>query len=254
MFILKKLFGALLLPLPLLLILLAGGTILLWRNKRSRTGRWLVTIGIVLLAALSFRPIPVELGRTLERQYPPYSPDAGAPTPELVVVLGGGSGDDHTLPAPSRLSAASLSRLVEGIRIVSMHPESHLVLSGGTGFNRTAEADVMAAAARALSVDSSRIVIESTSRDTEEQAQLLKEIIGGRRFVLVTSAVHMPRTTALFRKQGMDPIPAPAGHRFDRSFYTGPRALVPSAEHLRSMDSVLHEYYGLVWSWARGRI
>lgn len=254
MFILKKLLGALLLPLPLLLILLIIGAIVLWRNHRSAAGRWIVTIGVVLLACLSFKPIPFELGRALETQYAPYSATAAMPTPELVVVLGGGAGDDDTRPAPSRLSAASLARLVEGIRIVRMHPESRLVVSGGSVFTRTAEASVMAATALALGVDSSRIVMESASRDTEEQAQLLKEIIGGRPFALVTSALHMPRTVALFRRQGMAPIPAPAGHRFDHSFFAGPRGLIPSAEHVRSMESVLHEYYGFVWSWARGLI
>ena len=65
--------------------------------------------------------------------------------------------------------------------------------------------------ARFMGVSGEDMIIESASKDTGEQARLIKPIVGTAPFVLVTSAIHMPRSMALFEKLGMSPIPGPAG-------------------------------------------
>ena len=106
----------------------------------------------------------------------------------------------------------------------------------------------MAEVASVLGVDEREMVLESESRDTKDEARIIKEMVGEDRFVLVTSASHMPRSMALFRKQGMDPIPAPVGHwvKENRSGIT-PGAVFPGAEGLMKAERAVYEYLGIIW-------
>jgi len=71
-------------------------------------------------------------------------------------------------------------------------------------------ADGMALLAEELGVPRDAIILEAQSWDTEEEARLLKPILGADRFALVTAACHMPRSVLNFRGKGLNPIPAPA--------------------------------------------
>jgi len=127
------------------------------------------------------------------------------------------------------------------------------VLSEGTTIDNVPVAEVMGRAMRALGVEEKNIVLETKSRDTEESAQFVQPIVGRDRFILVTSASHMKRAEALFRKLGMDPIAAPTDYESSSQslrlsdFY-------PTAGELRKTDLALHEYFGLVWAKLRGKI
>ena len=116
---------------------------------------------------------------------------------------------DPRLPANSQISAAALERVVEGVRLYKTIPGSKLLLSGGRVFDPVPEAEVMAQIAELLGVKSQDISLESDSRDTADQAVIIGKRIGRERFILVTSAAHMPRSMALFKKRGLQPIPAP---------------------------------------------
>ena len=72
------------------------------------------------------------------------------------------------------------------------------------------EAEVMARIAVLLGVKPQDIRLETDSRDTADEAEIIAKMIGREKFILVTSAAHMPRSMALFRKRGLQPIPAPA--------------------------------------------
>lgn len=93
-----------------------------------------------------------------------------------------------------------------------MLPKTRLILSGGGAFDPVPNAEMMADVAIALGVVEKDLVRETTSKDTKDEARLLKEIVGDDTFVMVTSASHMPRSMALFLKLGMNPIPASTGH------------------------------------------
>ena len=80
----------------------------------------------------------------------------------------------------------------------------------------------MAAVAREMGIPERDIILETKSRDTKDEAMFIKPIVGNEPFVLVTTASHIPRSMALFKKLGMDPIPSPVGHRVrDRQRPTG---------------------------------
>jgi len=171
-----------------------------------------------------------------------------------VVVLSGGHSPDSQLPITGQLSKASLMRLVEGIRIHRKLPKSKLILSGGSVFSTITDAKVMADVAVALGMDAKDLVLESESKDTKDQARLVHKIVGDSRFILVTSASHMPRSMALFQKKGMQPIPAPTGHIVKKRQKITPSMFYPNAGRIEKTERAFYEYLGLAWAKLRGQI
>ena len=207
----------------------------------------LTCLGFVLLILFSYPFFPEMALEPLEQRYAPLIEISEFSDVKWVVVLGGGYSSDPGLPVTSQLSDSSLSRLVEGIRIHRLLPESRLVLSGGAAFDRVSGAEVMARAAAVMDVRGDSIILEKCSRDTADQARLVHEIVGTERCILVTSASHMPRSMFLFQKSGMNPIPAPTDYRVKKRQKISPGIFFPSAGNLRKMEIAFHEYLGLAW-------
>ena len=88
----------------------------------------------------------------------------------------------------------------------------------------------MAEVAKALGVKQEDLILESESNDTINEARLIKSIVGNDTFILVTSASHMPRSMGMFKKLGMQPIPAPTGYSIVRSQSISPGDFFPSSE------------------------
>ena len=227
---------------------------MLWFTRKEKIGKLVVSIGVVLLAILSYGSVSDVLLRPLEYKYPPVLNLDGIQNVKWVVVLGGGHNSDPKLPATSQLSDASLARLVEGFRFHNILPGSKLVLSGGSGFEQVPNADVLAEVALAIGMDKRDLILESVSRDTEDEAKLLEKILGHDRFVLVTSAAHMPRAVALFERLGMEPIPAPTDFWVKKRQGLSPGMFFPSTDGLRKAERAFYEYMGVVWSKLRGQI
>ena len=214
----------------------------------------MVCLGIVLLVLFSYTPFPDISLKSLEYRYAPLIDVSQFSDIKWVVVLGGGHHSDFKLPATSQLSESSLSRLVEGVRIHKLLPESCLVLSGGSVFDPVPEAKVMARAAEVMGIGGNKIILEQLSRNTADQARFIHEIVGDEKFILVTSASHMPRSMALFQKSGMRPIPAPTDYWVKKRQRTGPGVFFPSADSFRKMERVFYEYLGLGWARLSGQI
>jgi uncharacterized SAM-binding protein YcdF (DUF218 family) len=251
-FLVKKIVGPMLYPVPLVLAFLLLGLLSLWLRRGSRGGRLLVTLGTGLLIAFTWGPFPDRVARWLEDRYPALRDAQDLTGVRWVVVLGAGHVSDPRLPVTSQLDDSALVRLVEGIRVHRMLAGSKLLLSGGGGADPVPNARVMGELARALGVDQRDMVLETVSRDTEEEAVEVLKIIGRERFVMVTSATHMPRSMMLFEAKGMRPIPAPAGHLAKERQGLGPGDFFPSAEGLRRVQRSSHEYMGMIWARVRG--
>jgi len=132
-------------------------------------------------------------------------------------------------------------------------PDSKLVLSGGTLSPRKIATGLgMALLARELGVPEDAIVLENQSWDTQDEARLLKPILGKNRFALVTSAYHMRRSVLIFKRMGLDPIPAPADFMTKGSFQLGVRAFLPCPTALELSQTAIHEYVGTLWFTIKG--
>ncbi len=255
MFLFKKILSPFLFPLPLCVEILLAGILLLWFTKKQSWGKSMATLGAVLLVLLSCGFVTGDMLRRLEQQYPPIMENRGTPVPadspdavKWIVVLGGGNIPDSRIPVISRLTEASLVRLAEGIRLYRENPGSKLLLSGGPVFGECSDAEIMVAAASLLGVPDEDMAAETKSRDTEEEAVAIAPIVGEQKFLLVTSASHMPRAAALFRKRGMHPIAVPVGQSgAGGGFY-------PSPAGLRKATTLFYEYLGIAWSKLRSRI
>lgn len=216
MFGLKKFVAYWLMPLPLCLALLVTGLVLAHTTRRWRAGRRLASLGAALLLLFSNKAVSDGILRPLEDRYPAI-PElaAGAPAPapiagcRLVVVLGGGHTDMPSLPATGQLSASALGRIVEAARLLRALPGARLVVSGPGVPGRPSHAAVLAQAAVSLGVDPARIAQIDTALDTEDEAFAVARLAGKARVALITSAWHMPRAAALFRRAGVDVAPAP---------------------------------------------
>jgi uncharacterized SAM-binding protein YcdF (DUF218 family) len=264
MFALKKLLSACLQPCPLLLAIMTLGLVLLCLTKKQRTAKAMLAAALAFLALLLIEPVAGALVRPLEATYPPLLAEAtsasatlpdGSPAPRWVVVLGGGHGDNRSLAPIHQLSAPSLVRLAEGIRLQRLLPESKLVLSGGSNGAENSEAQVLAAAGTSLGAPTDRMVLESQSCDTIDEVRALRAVVGEERFVLVTSATHMPRAMAMFKQAGMNPIPAPTEYLVSdeaRGMYAV-LGLIPHAGAGLMIERALHEYLGLFWAKLRGQ-
>ncbi len=261
MFILKNIISGFLLPLPLSLLLSFLGLYLLWFTTKQKAGKILVSVGLVILVLFSYSAIADKLLRPLERRYDTFEIKSSSTVPEtedesaikFVVVLGGGHTSDPELPLISQISKGSLVRLIEGIRIYRKYPGAKLLLSGGVVFDPVSEAEIMARVAREIGVPERDIILESKSKDTRDEALLIKPIVGNEPFVLVTTASHIPRSIALFKKLGMNPIPSPIGHSVKDRQGLSPSSFFPSTGNIYKVQLAIHEYLGMTWAKLRGQ-
>ncbi|MFT3931691.1 MAG: ElyC/SanA/YdcF family protein [Spongiibacteraceae bacterium] len=237
---LKKFISAWLMPLPFSVLLLVAGCIFLW-CKREKLGRGLVTLGLAVLVICSCTAVSDLALLRLEERYPKWN---GRPNQaEFVVVMGAAQSDAPRLPLTNRPNTAAIYRLMEGIAIYRANPGSKLIISGGPETTL-----VLTKVAVSMGIAEHDLNLQAGSFDTEEEVGLLKPMVQGHRFVVVTSAAHMPRTMTLFHAAGLDPIPAPT-HFLDRN---NPHPnwrdfMLPDTESLERTEFALHEYLGLLW-------
>lgn len=259
MFLLKKILGHLLMPLPLGLGLVSLGILLLWSRRRVRG--WLALIlGWLILLAAANRGVAIALTASLETTYPavPAFAEPAAPGGELqaasfVAVLGGGHGDAPDLSAGQRLSGSARARLIEGVRLARALPAAWLVVSGPRNASDAptlpTHARVLADAAVELGFPRERIVEIDTARDTAEETRALALLAGSEPVALVTSAWHLPRAMKLATSAGLNALPCPADYLGSRD------AAIPitawftwDAESLSNTTRAWREYLGQAWS------
>ncbi len=249
-FFIQKILSAAILPLPLALLCLVLALVLtLFRRRVAALSIGL--LGVIILIAFSLPYLPDAMLKSLETKYQPLTQfPSGINT---IVVLGAGNGGYPRYPANDKLSAASLARLVEAIRIYKHLGQAKLLLSGGRVFGSPPDADAMNNVASLLGISPQDIIIENGSQDTYQEALFLHKLLKNQPFILVTSAYHMPRAMRLFEKQGMHPTAAPTEFLEGKRRYSIKRYF-PSAASLLYSDIALHEYFGLWWSQLTGKI
>ncbi len=251
--ILKDYLAKLLLPTPLIFFLLIIGVILLWR-KKDRLGKWTVTASAVLMLLFSYDPLVESLLNSYENEYPGFSKSSAPAGITHVVVLGGGVVPTSHHALTTQLTTPTLTRVIEGIRIYRQLPGTKIIFTG-RGWNQIPEAKMMKDLALELGVPEADIMTEVESKNTFDHTVYLKPLIGQEPFVLVTSALHMPRAIGLFKTAGYKPFPAPTQH-----LLTGDYALFnmsgpyPHGDNLMASDFWFMEFWGIRWASLKGEI
>ena len=247
MFILKKLVSRFFFPLSLVIEILLLGIFL----KKRRTK--VILAGVAILYLFSFSPFGYLILRPLESQYVPISSSSLNKEVRWIVVLGGGSREDKALTPEDRLGDASLKRLLEGVRLSRLLPQSRLVLSGGDYQGISPDALIMQQVALDQGVARDKIILETASLDTTDQAKFLRDRLGQAPFYLVTSAGHMSRAMRMFIRSGTQPIAAPTDFRAVWAPFQV-TDFFPQAGTLANTERAFYEYLGLFWGLIRGQI
>ncbi len=237
-----------------LLVLLVLGTVLLFTDRRN-LGRRLITIASTIILILSVLQFDQIMLLPLENRFP--IPDPLPKSVEGIIVLGGAENAriSHARDQVVLLDAAE--RLTTFVGLSRLYPAAKLVFAGGAGALNEQSfkgADTARKLFEQLGLHSSRVQFESNSRNTFENAKNAFELVKpkkGERWILITSAWHMPRAVGVFRKIGWPVIPYPVDFATSGKMEYGLDFYGLSATF--SATQVLREWVGIVAYWYMGR-
>ncbi len=231
-----------------LLILMALLGLVLTGTRLRRLGRVLCVTGILGLLILGASPAATLLVRPLEDRFPQLAQDDPRPV-DGIVVLGGAIGFGRGQVAFNEAA----SRMTEALALARRHPQARIVFTGGHAeIVRTddlSEADAARIFFRNAGIPDERVTYEGASRNTRENAVLTAGLVtpkAGERWLLVTSAYHMPRSIGCFRQVGFEAEAYPVDYRSDgdaRDYRTISRSF---ADGLRLADLAVKEWIGLI--------
>lgn len=254
MFTVSKFVWFLLEPSTALTLATAIGALMCW-TRAVRWGRRLGLLGGVGLLVLGFSPLGTVLLRPLEDRFPPFRDD-GRPVAGVLVL--GGALQSEVSAARGQFSFNEAGeRFVALPGLARRYPAAKLVFVGGSGDlagSIPSEADVLETVIGDL-IAPDRLIYERKSRNTRENAVNSLALVQpkpGERWLLVTSAWHMPRAVGLFRKAGWTVTAYPVDYRTtgnDDDFRP-----FPAVSHgLRRFDVAAKEWVGLLFAWLSGQ-
>ena len=223
-------------------------------------GRWRSGWVVILLALtwLWIWSMPVTsdtLRASLENRYA-YLPVEAVPVADAIVVLGGAFSGDSSWPYPS--ASGSVDRYWHGARLFHAGRADTVVLSGGRNPLRPqnpTEAESGAVFLRDMGVPDSALLLDNASRTTRDHVRYLDGVLeerGLERLLVVTSATHMRRAEAVFRRAGLDIHPVATDFSVGTDPVIGARRYLPSAEALGGSTRAVHEYLGYWFYRLRG--
>ena len=213
----SKLISALIWPSSIITILIVFGIAAVSTGRALVWGTRALTAGAVMLLACGFGPLGSMLLLPLEQRFErgPLPPDVAG-----LIILGGFELGGMT-QARGQLSVNEAGeRLIEGLRLGRSLPSAKVIYTGGeakfVGSEKSGAASSISDVFVSMGIGRERIVLEDMSRTTWENADNLRAILKprpGQRFLLVTSAFHMPRAMGTFRASGYDVIAWPVDYR-----------------------------------------
>lgn len=256
-FFLSKTLGVMLLPVNFLIGAGVVGAVLLF-TRLATVGRRLLIVSIVLLAIMGFSPLGKLLLYPLEQRFPPWDQSRGAP--DGIVILGGAIDPELSAAHGRATPTRSADRIIAAAALARQYPNARIVFSGGNANllsdDSAKEADYAFSVFESLGIARDRLTMERRSRNTRENAEFSRAIAkpkNGERWLLVTSAFHMPRSIGLFRKAEFIVEPYPVDWRVGRA--DSLLAFSPIAvEGLERTDLAVREWMGLAAYWATGSI
>jgi len=254
-FVLAKILGFFALPSNVFIAIGLVGLVLL-PTRLARVGVKLAALSLVLLALFGLSPLGNALILPLEQRFPQWDP-AGR-EPDGIVVLGGAF---DTVVSDARGEVAltdAADRMTAVAELARRYPKARIVFSGGSGrllWRGALESDLAARLFQSFGIDDRRLAFDERARDTYENAVYSKAIADpkpGERWLLVTSAYHMPRAIGAFRRAGFLVEAYPVDWR-TRGPSDVARPFDSLADGLKRSDAAVREFIGLLTYWIGGR-
>jgi uncharacterized SAM-binding protein YcdF (DUF218 family) len=215
-FAVSKLLWAVASPGNLLVLAQTLGTFLLFLRKTRRVGMGLVLLTTLTMLGVATTAVSSWVALPLEESFPrPTLPEQV----DGIIMLGGAVNPPITRERGDPSVNEAAERILSFAELSRRYPDAKLLFTGGSGvlFGQDYKEDVAARAAlRQAGVDTDRVLFESESRNTWENAVYSKKLVApapGETWILVTSAMHMPRSVGIFRRIGWQVLPYPVDYR-----------------------------------------
>lgn len=248
MFVLSKIFWLVLNPANLFAFFLVVGTVLLFTRYR-RAGRLIVSATVAVFILLGLIPVGFWMTTNLENRFPtnpPISADIAG-----IIALGGTINQYVTAARKQPALTGGGERLTEFVHLARRFPNAKLIFTGGSGAlidSRLKEADSARLFFNQMGLSDRKVIYEDQSRNTYENALFSKKLVGEeasrRKWVLITSARHIPRAIGVFRKAGWNVMAYPVDYQTAGlgRLEVGFRPL----KGLSSLNDALREWTGLI--------
>jgi uncharacterized SAM-binding protein YcdF (DUF218 family) len=245
-FVLSKFGGFFVQPSNVLIASAVVG-LLLTRTRFAQLGQRMMTLAVVLLGVFAILPMGNWILLPLEERFPPWNESHGGP--DGIIVLGGVFNPETSAARPYPGINDAVERISATSRLAKRYPQARIVYAGGT------EAETAARVLEDFGIPRARVELENRSRNTIENAIFTKKVVNPKlreRWLLVTSAFHMPRAIGVFRRNDFPVEAYPVDWRV-----SGPQDLLsfsPSfSDGLVRVDLGLHEWAGLIAYWVSGK-
>ncbi|AWN42227.1 YdcF family protein [Methylobacterium durans] len=224
------------------------GLVLLVATRWRRTGAGLAGFGLGGLALAGLSPLPFLALAPLEQRFPAFAEDGAPPTG--IIVLGGGVDSGLSEARRQIVVNDAGERPIYLADLARRFPSARLVFSGGSGSlsQGLSEAEIVGRMGDVLGAPRSRLILEHRSRNTRENALFTADLVKpkpGERWLLVTSAWHMPRSIGCFRQAGFEVTAFPVDYR-TRGFADAFRFNSFASDGLLHLDLAVKEWIGLL--------
>ncbi|MCC2625898.1 MAG: hypothetical protein K0R14_1771 [Burkholderiales bacterium] len=229
-------------PLNSILILLIGIYLI---RKYNRIGKIAITIGILTFYIQSTPFFAYYLTKSLEL---PTLDETQMKTVQAIVVLGGGvNGHGYEYPFKVIPNTETLTRLNYAAYLAHQYPNLPIITSGGYTGGRYTEGKVMRYALQNNFFVTNPIYVEDSSRNTDENAKYVTQILQAKKLTkiaIVSQAYHLRRACMVFRKYGVEAVPASTDYMYSVDAATPSLAFIPSAAAMKYTARALHEIIG----------
>lgn len=255
---LTKIFWLIVQPSSFSVIMISFGLCILALTKWRRIGFSLAFGGLALILAGGFLPLGNYLVLPLEERFAKVA----LPSPDEpvtgVIILGGFEDGWVSEGRPGLAINEASERLTEGIRLARRWPGAKVVFTGGVGGLMGRGSDAAGPVGEFLAdvgIAKDRILLEPNALNTYQNGKLTRDLLkpkADEKWLLVTSAYHMPRSIGVFRNAGFEVIAAPVDYR-TRDARDLLRMFPSIPAGLERLDLGVREWIGLFGYWITGR-
>ncbi len=241
-------------PSNLFLILLVIGILLVWKNRR-RSGLGLLAFCGVIYMMVMFGPLTNWLLVPLEKRFSNYTNLISDTPYSGIIVLGGAERLGFSTKHNQVALNGGAERLIEAAKLARIFPALPIIYCGGGKNNDSfSESEVARKFFSEAGIDISRIRFDDRSYNTHtnalEAAKLIQPHETGK-WLLVTSAFHMPRAVGSFRTQDINIQPYPVDYRTEVSIIMAGKP--DAGRNFYELDFATHEWLGLLAYYISGR-
>lgn len=240
-------------PSNLIFVFLLAGLILIWFGRR-KSGLSLLTFCVTFYGLVMFGPLTGWLMGPLEKRFAIYTNDVARSPYSGIIVLAGAERMKYSTRHHQVILNGAAERLIEAAKLARLFPDLPIIYCGGSKIDgMPGEAAIARKFFVEAGIDLSRVRFDDKSYNTHTNAIEAKNFIKAHetgKWLLVTSAFHMPRATGSYRSAGINIQPYPVDYRTELST---PLIRKPNAgRNFYELDFAVHEWVGLLAYYIKG--